>query len=114
MLLQSLAGGLSLTTGTPINRSITTMWSFHCGSAVNKHDQYPGLIPGPTQWMKDLALPSAAVQITDRHGLDLALLWLWHRPAAAAPIQPLVWKLPCATGAALKKKPTIIHHYIPN
>ena len=32
------------------------------------------------------------------------LLWLWHRPVAAAPIQPLVQELPCATGAALKRK----------
>ena len=32
------------------------------------------------------------------------LLWLWCRPAAAAPIQPLAWELLCAIGAALKKK----------
>ena len=31
------------------------------------------------------------------------LLWLWCRPAAAAPIQPLAWELPYATCAALKK-----------
>ena len=37
-------------------------------------------------------------------GSDLALLWLWHRPAAVAPIQPLVWKLPYAVGAALNSK----------
>ena len=24
-----------------------------------------------------------------RHGSDLVLLWLWHRPAATAPIGPL-------------------------
>ena len=30
------------------------------------------------------------------------LLWLW--PAAAAPIQPLAWKRPIATGAVLKSK----------
>ena len=29
-----------------------------------------------------------------RQGSDLALLWLWHRPAAVAPIQPLAWELP--------------------
>ena len=46
-----------------------------------------GLIPGLTQWVK-----------------DLALLWLWHRPAAAAPIRSLAWELPYATGAAVKKK----------
>ena len=31
-------------------------------------------------------------------------MWLWCRPAAAAPIQPLAWKLPYVAGAALKKK----------
>ena len=32
------------------------------------------------------------------------LLWLGHRPAAAAPIWPLAWELPCATGVAVKRK----------
>ena len=35
---------------------------------------------------------------------DLALLWRWCRPAALALIQPLVWSLKYATGAALKRK----------
>ena len=35
--------------------------------------------------------------------MDLAWLWLWHRPAAAAPIQPLAQELPYVTGVALKK-----------
>ena len=34
--------------------------------------------------------------------LGLALLWLWHRPAAAAPIRPQAWELPYAPGVALK------------
>ena len=38
-----------------------------------------------------------------RRGSDLALLWLWYRPAAAAPILPLAWELPYAAGVALKK-----------
>ena len=29
---------------------------------------------------------------------------LWHKPAAAALIQPLAWELPYAVGAAVKKK----------
>ena len=41
--------------------------------------------------------------VDHRHGLDPALLWLWHRPAAVAPIQPLAWELLYATGVALKK-----------
>ena len=32
------------------------------------------------------------------------LLWLWRRPAAAVPVQPLAWELPYAAGAALKRK----------
>ena len=46
-----------------------------------------GSIPGPTQWVK-----------------DLALLWLWCRPAAVAPVRPLAWELPYAMDATLKKK----------
>ena len=42
--------------------------------------------PCPPQWVK-----------------DLVLLWLWHRPAASAPIRPLAWELPYATGVAIKK-----------
>ena len=38
-----------------------------------------------------------------RLGSDLALLWLWRRLAAIAPIGPLVWEPPCAAGAALEK-----------
>ena len=33
---------------------------------------------------------------------DPALLWLWCRPAAAAPIGPLAWGPPYVTSAALK------------
>ena len=38
-----------------------------------------------------------------RLGLDLALLWLWCRPAAVAPIWPLAWEFPRATGTAKNK-----------
>ena len=40
-------------------------------------------------------------------GLDPALLWLWHRPGSTAPIRPLTWESPYATGAALEKKKKI-------
>ena len=46
-----------------------------------------GLILGLVQWIK-----------------DLALLWLWCRPASTAPIGSLAWKLPYAAGAALKRQ----------
>ena len=32
------------------------------------------------------------------------LLWLWYRPTAAAPIRPLAWELPYASGSALKRQ----------
>ena len=39
-----------------------------------------------------------------RHGPGLALLWLWCRPVAAAPIRPLAWEPPDAVGAALRQQ----------
>ena len=48
-------------------------------------------IPGIAQWAK-----------------DPVLLWLWHRPAAAALILPLAWELLYAIGVALKSKIIII------
>ena len=32
------------------------------------------------------------------------MLWLWHRLAAIAPVQPLAWEPPHAADAALKDK----------
>ena len=37
------------------------------------------------------------------HGSDPTMLWLWHKPAATAPIRPLAWEPPYAAGAALEK-----------
>ena len=46
-----------------------------------------GSLPGPAQWVK-----------------DLALLWLWCRLAAVALIESLAWELPYATGVVPKKQ----------
>ena len=43
------------------------------------------LIPGLAQWVKDLALP-VSCGVGHRCSVDRALLWLWYRPAATAPI----------------------------
>ena len=48
--------------------------------------------------LKDPVLPCG---VGPRHGLDPG--WLWRKPAATAPIQPLAWELPYATDAALQK-----------
>ena len=41
-----------------------------------------------------------------RRGLDPALLWLWRRLAAIAPIGPAAWEPPYAAGATLKRQKT--------
>ena len=45
-------------------------------------------------------------------GSDLALLWLWHRLADAAPIGPLAWEPPYAAGVALEKGKKIKKKFI--
>ena len=61
-----------------------------CRGAVetnpSRNHEVSGSIPGLAPWVK-----------------DLALLWLWRRLVATAPIWPLAWETPYA-GAALKKE----------
>ena len=44
---------------------------------------------------------------------DSTLLWLWRRPAAAAPIRPLAWELPYAAGGQerLAEQLEKLHNY---
>ena len=46
-----------------------------------------------------------------RCGSDPALLWLWHRLVATAPIEPLAWEPPYVEGAAqeMAKRQTHTH-----
>ena len=46
--------------------------------------------------------------VGSRRGSDHALLWLWCRPVATAPIQPLAWEPPYAVGAAQEIATTTI------
>ena len=62
-----------------------------------------GLIPDLTQCVKDPGIATKC-DISCRCSWNLALPWLWHRPAAAALTQPLAWETPYAIGATLKKK----------
>ena len=44
--------------------------------------------------------------VGQRHGSELALLWLWCRLPAVAPIRPLAWELPCGPKKKEKKTQT--------
>ena len=44
--------------------------------------------------------------VDSRHGSDMVLLWLWHRPVDTALIRPLAWEPPFVVGAALKRQKT--------
>ena len=65
----------------------TCTWSSQKRIQLGTNHEVAGSIPGLAQWVK-----------------DLALLWLWCRLAATAPIQPLAWELPYATGGPQKAK----------
>ena len=47
---------------------------------------------------------ASSIPCLDQWVEDLAFLWLWRRPVATAPIQPLAREPPCAVGEALKKQ----------
>ena len=47
---------------------------------------------------------SCGFAMSCRHSSDPALVWLWGKPAAAAPIGPLDREPLCATGLALKSQ----------
>ena len=62
----------------------------------------------PTRIHEDMSLIHDLTQWVK----DLALLWLWCRPAAAAPVRPLAWEPPYAESAALKSN-MYIYIYLP-
>ena len=56
-----------------------------------------GSIPSLAQWVNGIAVSCG---VGRRCGSDPALLWLWCRPTATAPIGPLAWEPPYAAEVA--------------
>ena len=52
-----------------------------------------GSIPGLSS-LRIWSGVALSCDVSCKHNLNPALLWLWLRPAAAAPIGPLAWELP--------------------
>ena len=62
-----------------------------------------GSIPSLSQWVKRSGI-AMSCDVGHRCGLDLALLWLWYRLEATAPIRPLARERPYVAGVVLKEK----------
>jgi len=75
-------------------------WVKNPTSILEDEGSIPGLAPGIKG--SSIAVSCCVGQRTRK--LDLALLWLWCRPAATVLIQPLAWELSYAAGMALKEK----------
>ena len=66
-----------------------------------------GSIPGINPWPRSVGQRSGVAMscgVGHRHGLDPALLWLWHRLVATVLIGPLAWEPACAASVALKRQ----------
>ena len=84
---------------------IVDNWSSHYGSTITNLTSIHSWGCRFDPWPRSVGSVSCGVgrrRSSDPGSTDLALLWLWYRPEAAAPIRPLAWELPNAAGVALK------------
>ena len=66
-----------------------------------RNHEVAGSLPALAQWVNDNGI-AVSCGVGRRRGSDPALLWLWCRPVATAPIPPLAWEYPYAAEAALE------------
>ena len=64
-----------------------------------RNHEVAGSVPALAQWVNDSGV-AVSCGVGCRRSSDPALLWLWRRPVATAPIRPLAWEPPYAAGAA--------------
>jgi len=64
-----------------------------------KNHEVVGSVPALAQWVKGSGI-AVSCGVGCRRGSDPALLWLWRRLVATAPIRPLAWEPPYVAGAA--------------
>ena len=86
----------------PLNLKLPQFWNSRHGSGqtnLTSIKEDAGLIPDLARGVKD----AVSCGVGRRCYSDPALL-SWHRPAATAPIRPLAWEPPYATGVALKRQ----------
>ena len=57
-------------------------------TTLTRNQEVVGSIPGLSQWLKGSGIATSC-GVGHRHGSDPALLWLWCRLAATAPMGPL-------------------------
>ena len=60
-----------------------------------RNHEVAGSVPALAQWVTIRRCGVGCRRVSDP-----ALLWLWSRPVATAPIRPLAWEPPYAAGAA--------------
>ena len=67
---------------------------------LTRNHEVAGSVPGlpcSVGWGSRFAVSCGAGR---RRGSNPTLLWPWCRPVATAPIQPVAWEPPCASGTA--------------
>ena len=64
-----------------------------------RNHEVEGSVPALAQWVKGSGI-AVSCGVGCRRSSDPELLWLWCRSVVMAPIRPLAWEPPYASGAA--------------